>query len=141
MWDIAVDAVADRLHSMESRHEQRYDVEGEAEVLVGTSGKGSSLVRGRILDLSTAGCYIQTLSRVAMQRGAQVHIEFWVYGEFFRVRASSRFSQTKVGIGFNFIDMDQQTRERLHRIVADLKARAAEDVEDGILQGSRARSA
>jgi c-di-GMP-binding flagellar brake protein YcgR len=125
---------------MDYRHEQRYDVVGEAEVLVGTSGKGSSLVRGRILDLSTAGCYIQTLARVAVQRGAQVHVEFWVYGQFFRVRASSRFSLTKVGIGFNFIDMDQSTRERLNHVVMQIKAQAEADADSGVLQG-RSRTA
>jgi hypothetical protein len=107
---------------MEARHEPRFNVEGEAEVIVGTTGKGSSLVRGRILDLSTAGCYIQTLARVAVQRGSQVHIEFWLHGQFFRVRASSRFSRTKVGIGFHFIDMDHETRQRLDNLV-EIKAR------------------
>jgi len=119
---------------MEARHEPRYNVEGEAEVIVGTAGKGSSLVRGRILDLSTSGCYVQTLARVAVQRGTQVHVEFWVHGQFFRVRASSRFSRTKVGIGFHFIDMDQATRERLSKIV-ETKAESA------AVQGEKARIA
>ena len=116
---------------MEARHEKRYEVEGDAEVIVGTNGKGSSLLRGRILDISTAGCYIQTMASVAIKRDTPVYIEFWVYKQFFRVRAASKFAQTKVGIGFTFIDMDASTRLRLFQVLEKIVSKVTEYSEDG----------
>jgi hypothetical protein len=116
---------------MDARHEKRYEVDGEAEVMVGSSGKVSSLLRGRILDLSSSGCYIQTLASVTVRRDAPVHVEFWVNGEFFRVRAASKFARTKVGLGVNFIDMDSMTRERLDQALLHIRSKVAEDSSDG----------
>lgn len=125
---------------MESRHEKRYEVDGEAEVIVGSSGKGSSLLRGRVLDLSTAGCYIRTLASVAVRRDTPVYIEFWVYGQFFRVRAASKFARTKVGLGLTFIDMDPATRERLDIVLEDIRSKVIEDSADGSRGFSRRKA-
>jgi hypothetical protein len=116
---------------MDARHEKRYEVDGEAEVIVGSSGKGSSLLRGRILDLSSAGCYVQTLASVTVKRDTPVYIEFWVHAQFFRVRAASRFARTKVGLGFTFIDMDATTRERLCHVLERVRSQVVEFSADG----------
>jgi len=125
---------------MDARHEKRYDVDGEAEVMVGSSGKVSSLLRGRILDLSSAGCYIQTFASVTVRRDAPVHIEFWLNAEFFRIRAASKFARTKVGLGVNFIDMDSITRQRLERVLGVIRSRVVEDSADGSRGLSRKRA-
>lgn len=125
---------------MDARHETRYEVEGQAEVFVGSSGFESSLLRGQILDISTSGCYIRTLAQIAIRREVPVHIEFSVYGQLFRVRAASRFSRTKVGAGFTFIDMDAATRDRLNGFVAAIRSDVVAESADGSRQKTRLKA-
>ena len=125
---------------MEARRQKRYEVDGEAEVIVGTSGTGSSLLRGRILDLSSAGCYIQTLAPITLQRDTPVYIEFWLYRQHFRIRAASKFAHTKVGIGFTFTYMDDVTKQRLEMVLEKIKSSVVEYSADGTRGFSRKKA-
>lgn len=108
---------------LQFRIDERYEVDGDAEVVVKSGSLGTTLLRGSILDISATGCYIQTLARVPIQPGTEVYINFSVYGMTFRLEAMSRFAKTKVGIGFRFIEMDQATRQRLHSVLADIRSK------------------
>lgn len=118
---------------LQFRVDERYEVEGDAEVVVRSDSLGTALLRGSILDISATGCYIQTLARVFIQPGTEVHINFSVYGMTFRLEAVSRFAKTKVGIGFRFMEMDQTTRQRLHAVLADIRSKLIESRPDATL--------
>jgi len=108
---------------LQYRVDERYEVDGDAEVVVKSGSLGTTLLRGSILDISATGCYIQTMARVPIKPGTEVNINFSIYGTTFRVEAMSRFAKTKVGIGFRFLEMDQATRHRLHAALADIRSK------------------
>ena len=108
---------------LQFRIDERYEVDGEAEVAVRTGSLGTTMLRGSILDISSTGCYIQSMARVPIKPGTEVHLIFSVGGTTFRLEAVSRFSRTKVGIGFRFLEMDAPTRVRLHGVLADLRSK------------------
>ena len=108
---------------LQFRIDERYEVEGDAEVVVKSNATATAVLRGSILDISATGCYIQTMARVPMKPGTEVGIIFSIYGTTFRVEAMSRFAKTKVGIGFRFLEMDPATRHRLHGVLADIRSK------------------
>jgi len=105
------------------RIDERYEVEGEAEVVVWRDGRGTSVLRGTILDISATGCYIQTLAPVRIKPHTEVYITFSIYQTTFRLEAISRFVKTKVGLGFRFLEMDDDTRERLQSVLHDIRSK------------------
>lgn len=111
---------------LQFRVDERYEVDGDAEVVVKTGSMGAML-RGSILDISATGCYIQTMARAPIKPGTEVSIIFSVYGMTFRVEAISRFAKTKVGIGFRFLEMDPATRNRLYGVLADIRSKVIKD--------------
>lgn len=111
----------------EFRVDERYEVDGDAEVVVKGGSLGTTLLRGSILDISSTGCYIQTIARVPIKPGTEVHIIFSVYGTTFRVEAVSRFAKTKIGIGFRFLEMAPVTRHRLHGVLADIRSKVIQE--------------
>lgn len=118
---------------LQFRLDERYEVDGDAEVVVKSGSLGATLLRGSLLDISATGCYIQTMARVPIQPGTEVHINFSVYGTTFRVDAISRFAKTKVGIGFRFLEMDAATRLRLHTVLSDIRSKLIEVAPEGAL--------
>lgn len=105
------------------RQDTRYEVEGDAEVFVKTGSMGTTLLRGHILDLSSTGCFIQTMARVMIKPGTVVQLIFSVYGSTFRIDATSRFARMRVGVGFRFLEMDEPTHKRLHAVLTDIRSR------------------
>ncbi len=108
---------------LQFRVDERYEVEGNAEVVVKSHASATAVLRGSILDISATGCYIQSMARVPMNPGTEVGIIFSIYGTTFRVEALSRFAKTKVGIGFRFLEMDAATRVRLHGVLGDIRSK------------------
>lgn len=113
------------------RKNERFEVDGHAEVRVHSDTIGNSVLRGRILDISTSGCYIQTMARVPIPPETEVNIDFSVYGYVFRVRAASRFAKSKVGIGFRFLTMDEVTKQRLYMVLGDIRSKLIEEAPNG----------
>jgi hypothetical protein len=105
------------------RVDVRYEVEGDAEVVVWRDGRGTSVLRGSILDISATGCYIQTKAPARIRPHTEVDIVFSIYQTTFRVEAISRFAKAKVGIGFRFLEMDDDTRDRLHGVLSDIRSK------------------
>jgi len=105
------------------RQDTRYEVEGDAEVFVKTGSMGTTLLRGHILDLSSTGCFIQTMARVMIKPGTVVQLIFSVYGTTFRIDATSRYARMRVGVGFRFLEMDEPTHKRLHAVLGDIRSR------------------
>jgi hypothetical protein len=93
------------------RHEERYPVAGEAEVIV---NGGASLFRGRILNISNSGCYVQTLAQRRLPRGTSVELILAFKRRVIQVSAEARFSKPGVGIGFLFVNVTDDTQDLLH---------------------------
>jgi PilZ domain len=114
-------------HGADQRRGVRYAVHGDAEVFV--TG-GMSMFRGRIINISSSGCYVQTVAWVRLTPGALVELVFVVKGQVVRARAEARFSESKIGLGLRFVSMDEQMQRRLYGVLAALRSAAAAMVED-----------
>jgi len=100
----------------ERREHARYAVDAWAEVVV---KDGTMLFRGRVLDVSIGGCYIETEARLRLAPGTPVEIVFRLNDGVFRCEATSRMIRTK-GAGFLFSDMDVKLQMELQRLIHEL---------------------
>jgi PilZ domain-containing protein len=112
---------------MHRRAERRFCVDRKAEIQV---NRTAALFRGRIVDLSHSGCYIQTIASTCLPLDTAVEISFVLTGKAVRVSALSKRSKSRVGMGFRFVDLSEETRKLLKQFIKGL-AGSAEDVSDG----------
>jgi c-di-GMP-binding flagellar brake protein YcgR len=96
---------------VERRQHTRYAVDAWAEVMV---KDGTMLFRGRVLDVSVGGCYIETEARLRLAPGTPVEMVFRVSDKVFRCDATSRMIRTK-GAGFLFSHLDANLQKELIR--------------------------
>jgi c-di-GMP-binding flagellar brake protein YcgR len=108
--------VAVREGVIERRQHMRYAVDAWAEVLV---KDGTMLFRGRVLDVSVGGCYIETEARLRLAPGTPVEMVFRVNDSVFRCEATSRTVRTR-GAGFLFERMDARMRRELEGLIFEL---------------------
>jgi hypothetical protein len=101
---------------VERRKHPRYAVDAWAEVMV---KDGRMLFRGRVLDLSAGGCYIETEARLRMAPQTPVEIVFRVNDGVFRCEATSRMIRTK-GAGFLFENLNAESQMELEGIIREL---------------------
>lgn len=101
---------------VERRKHPRYAVDAWAEVMV---KDGRMLFRGRVLDLSAGGCYIETEARLRMSPRTPVEIVFRVNDGVFRCEATSRMIRAK-GAGFLFENLDAKSQMELEEIILEL---------------------
>lgn len=109
--------------TVERRQHPRFAVDAVAEVLV---LDGSVLFRGCVLDISTAGCFIQTEARLRMRQGTQVEMVFRANDKMFRLRATSRMVRSREGAGFYFAAMNERMRGELDALIAELSSQAGD---------------
>jgi hypothetical protein len=107
----------------ERRGDERYPVDGDAEVTVLSGGSGAVLLRGRIKNVSQSGCYVETSALRKLAPGTAVDLLFVVRGWLVSAKADSRFSRSKVGMGFRFVAMDMENRSKLDRFVNMVRVR------------------
>jgi hypothetical protein len=103
---------------IERRQHQRFAVDGWAEVVV---ADGSLLFRGRILDISVAGCFIETDARLRLAPGTLVEMIFRVNERIFRPLATSRMVRQGEGAGFLFVNLNPKMQSDLEMLIAELK--------------------
>jgi c-di-GMP-binding flagellar brake protein YcgR len=101
---------------VERRQHTRYAVDAWAEVMV---KDGTMLFRGRVLDVSVGGCYIETEAKLKLAPGTPVEMVFRVNDAVFRCDAMSRMVRTK-GAGFLFSSLDARVRRELERLIQEL---------------------
>jgi hypothetical protein len=101
---------------IERRQHTRYAVDAWAEVMV---KDGTMLFRGRVLDVSLGGCYIETEAKLKLAPGTPVEMVFRVNDRVFRCDAASRMIRTK-GAGFLFSKLDARMRGELERLIEEL---------------------
>jgi hypothetical protein len=101
---------------VERRKHTRYAVDAWAEVMV---KDGRMLFRGRVLDISVGGCYIETEARLRLAPGTPVEMVFRLNDQVFRCDATSRMIRTK-GAGFLFANLDAELKMELERLIREL---------------------
>ena len=101
---------------IERRQHTRYAVDLWAEVLV---KDGTMLFRGRVLDVSVGGCYIETEAKLKLAPGTPVEMVFRVNDRVFRCDAGSRMIRTK-GAGFLFSNRDAKAQMELEGLIREL---------------------
>jgi c-di-GMP-binding flagellar brake protein YcgR len=101
---------------VERRQHTRYAVDAWAEVRV---KDGTMLFRGRVLDVSVGGCYIETEAKLKLAPGTPVEMIFRVNDAVFRCNAMSRMVRTR-GAGFLFSSLDARVRRELERLIQEL---------------------
>lgn len=106
----------------ERRRHPRYAIDAWAEVLV---LDGSLLFRGRVLDISSAGCFIQTEARLRMRQRTPVEMVFRLKKAALRLQATSRMVRPGIGAGFLFSEMNERTRLELDALIAELNSQQA----------------
>jgi PilZ domain len=104
---------------VESRQHPRFAVDGWAEVLV---ADGTMLFRGRVLDISVAGCYIETEAQLRLAPGTPVEMVFRVSEIVFRPLATSKMVRPGEGAGFLFSDLTPKMQSNLETLIAELSA-------------------
>jgi hypothetical protein len=103
---------------LERRQHERYAVDGVAEVVV---ADGTMLFRGRVLDISVAGCYIETQARLRLEPGTRVEMVFRVNGMVFRPMAMSRMVRRGEGAGFYFLNLSPRVEAELEDLINELR--------------------
>jgi hypothetical protein len=86
----------------EQRGEERYPVAWEAEIFV---PERTAMIRGRMVNISPAGCYVQTAAWVRLATTTVVELVFTPDGRMMRVRAEARFAQSRTGVGLRFLPL------------------------------------
>jgi hypothetical protein len=101
---------------VERREHTRYAVDAWAEVMV---KDGTMLFRGRVLDVSVGGCYIETEAKLKLAPGTPVEMVFRVNDGAFRCDAVSRMVRTR-GAGFLFSSLNARMRRELEGLIQEL---------------------
>ena len=101
---------------IERRQYPRYAVDAWAEVMV---KDGTMLFRGRVLDVSVGGCYIETEAKLKLAPGTPVEMVFRVKDDVFRCEAMSRMVRTR-GAGFLFMNQNARMQRGLERLIQEL---------------------
>lgn len=101
---------------VERRQHTRYSMDAWAEVMV---KDGTMLFRGRVLDVSEGGCYIETEARLRLAPGTPVEILFRANDRAFQCEATSRMVRSR-GAGFLFEGMSAKVRAGLEWLIREL---------------------
>src|SRR5258705_12372529 len=101
---------------IERRQHTRYALDAWAEVMV---KDGTMLFRGRVLDVSVGGCYIETEGKLKLAPGTPVEVVFRLNDGVFRCDARSRVIRTK-GAGFLFSNRDGKSGMELEGLIPEV---------------------
>ena len=99
------------------RQYPRYRCEGEAEVFV---PHGALLFRGKILDLSFSGCFIEAPA-LDLERGTPVEVSFVLRRIQFRVAGRIAIMHRRRGAGIAFDALGARRARQIAELIAELK--------------------
>lgn len=100
------------------RRHPRYTCKGRAEVCV---PHGGLLFRGKIIDLSSSGCFIETAA-LNLERGTPVEIFFVARQLQFRIAGRIAVLHPKKGAGITFDSLGPRYAREITALIAELKA-------------------
>jgi hypothetical protein len=106
----------------ERRSTPRFAVDATANVQVGYAGP---MFRGRIVNLSLNGCYVQTIAGIKIPLDTGVEIAFMLMGVSIQLSAMFKWSKARAGMGFRFVAMEKDARMTLEEMLRDLQSRKA----------------
>jgi PilZ domain len=106
----------------ERREEERYAVSWDAEIYI---PERTTMFRGRMVNISPSGCYIQTVAWVQVPPTTVVEVVFKLEGRLNRVQAEARYAQSRTGVGLRFLPLEEEVRRRLGSALLELAAAAA----------------
>ena len=104
----------------ERRENQRYPVEGWAEVMM---MDGTMMVRGQITDISATGCFIESHGAFDLPLNCSVEMTFRINGVEFRPEGVTRVVKSGLGAGFLFLKMNSKLVMQLESLISLLTAR------------------
>ena len=107
---------------LDRRQHKRYATDAMAEVMV---ENGAMVFRGRVRDVSVAGCYVETQARMRLKTGSRVEMVFNINGVTFRPAATPRMIRPGAGAGFRFLNVNASTQLELETLTAALAAAEA----------------
>ena len=105
------------LPSANRRRHPRYRCEGHAEVFL---PHGGLLLRGKILDLSLSGCFIETAA-ISLERGTRVEVYFTARQLQFRVAGHIAVPHRKRGAGIAFLELSPRSARQVTELVRELE--------------------
>ena len=113
--------VQDEAVGSEKRVHPRYRCDGYAEVFL---PQGGLLFRGRILNLSRTGCYIET-ALLDLERGTQVEVYFVTNQLQFRVLGNIAALRRKRGAGIAFLNVSPRRALQISTLIDELASKEA----------------
>lgn len=108
---------ASQAHQQNRRRHPRYPCEGHAEVCLPSGGL---LLRGKILDISLSGCFIQAPA-MTLERGTSVEVYFSARQMQFRVAGNIAVLHPRKGAGIAFQRMIPRRTRQIAELVSELK--------------------
>jgi len=90
-----------------TRHKIHYPIE------IGFDDSRRTHMQTNATDIGGRGCYVETLLPLAM--GTRVKVKFWIDSEKIQSGGIVRASDPGVGMGIEFIDLDNKVQEALQR--------------------------
>jgi len=117
---------ADRLSTDNGdlRGHTRYPVSASAEVV---EPRTHTRVTGRATDLSAGGCYVDTISPLAV--GTSVHVRVSANGHSFQSRAIVTYTLTSLGMGLTFKETAADQALMLRAWVAELGGEVVDELD------------
>lgn len=103
----------------ERRQQSRHEVDTTATIFLVNV---ASTLRGRILDLSLAGCRIRTDEHFPVGIYTRVEAEFRYQGLPFRLGGVIQAIHNRDTVGIRFLDMSQRKREQLLELIEEIDA-------------------
>jgi hypothetical protein len=79
---------------------------------------GGAQMRTSATDISGRGCYVETL--LPLPLGTAVEITFWMDSEKIRTAGIVRASDPGVGMGIEFVGLDEATQQRFQQLIERL---------------------
>jgi PilZ domain len=110
----------------DKRRHPRYECDGYAEVFL---PHGGLLFRGRILNLSLSGCYVET-AMARLERGTLVEVYFVTNQLQFRVQANIAEVRQKRGVGISFLNPSRRRAMQIAALIGELAEKRGEATED-----------
>jgi hypothetical protein len=101
----------------ERRKHQRFECEGDADVVEVESGRHYS---GEMKDLSLTGCYIKSVANLDLKRQADVELHLCVDGDPLTAPARVIVVRPDSGAAFEFLPVDPRMRDMLIHLIQKL---------------------
>jgi len=102
----------------ERRQQSRHVVDTTATILLVNVG---STLKGRILDLSLAGCRIRTDERFPVGIYTRVEIEFRLGGLPFRLGGVIQAIHDRNTVGIRFLDLSERKRKQVLELIGEIE--------------------